>query len=313
MDSGENEVGTKAVEVASTDLTGYSDRATEELIPGQESASLDPATCSRDKRKLRFNKLKAVEMKDSSDKKTLRALTPAEKKETLLNISKNVEIKVAARLAERGAARSKGSSARIARVAWDSAVEQAFPALPPHVWTVAEEAQIKRLVEKAIPEEIDAADFFSTVIRNWITILEECVGVKYAINCPRTPNLLFLVKHINKFLPAYKRCVDPLAPKGSGSLRLRTEVLTAQAGLSQAAEQLKAKDLRISELETRVAELQQALQVVRATAAASGPRSAASFDGAAATRGGVQPAGLAHGGLTAFLATREASGGKGEV
>jgi hypothetical protein len=163
---------------------------------------------------------------------------------------------------------------------------------------------MKRLVEKAIPEEIDAADFFSTVIRNWITLLEECVGVKYAINCPRTPNLLFLVKHINKFLPAYKRCVDPLAPKGSGSLRLRTEVLTAQAGLSQAAEQLKAKDLRISELETRVAELQQALQVVRATA---------SFDGAAATRGGVPPAGLAHGGLAAFLATRNASGGKGEV
>jgi len=304
MDSGENEVGTKAVEAASTDLTSYSDLATEELIPGQESASLDPSTCSQDKRKLRFNKLKSVEMKDSSDKKTLRALTPAEKKETLLNISKNVEIKVAARLAERGAARSKGSSARVARGAWDSAVKEAFPALPPHVWTVAQEAQMKRLVEKAIPEEIDAADFFSTVIRNWITLLEECVGVKYAINCPRTPDLLFLVKHINKFLPAYKRCVDPLAPKGSGSLRLRTEVLTAQAGLSQAAAQLKSKDLRISELETRVAELQQALQVVRATA---------SFDGAAATRGGVPPAGLAHGGLAAFLATRNAGGGKGEL
>jgi hypothetical protein len=319
----EGQVDTPLQKCPSTSQSVFPGNPTEELIPTCDSASLEPATCSRGRLLRKINKFKVVEMKNNSDNNSSRdstskkdlspsrqkpvpARSSAEQKEILFNISENVKTAVTNRLAERGAMRTKGSAARAARIAWDNAVEQAFPALPPHLWTVAEKAQMARLVEKAFPEDIDPADFFSTVIRNWATILEECVGVKYAANCPRTPNLLFLVKHINKFLPAYKRCVDPLAPKGSGSVRLRTEVTAAQAGLSQAQAQLAEKDQRISELETRVTELQQMLQTLRTSFAAHGPRAAVSYDGAAATRGGVPPAGLAHGGLAAFLAARDA-------
>lgn len=318
----ERQESSPSQERPSTSQSVFPGNPTEELIPTEDYASVEEATCSRGRLVRKLKKFKVIEMKNNdnsssrerlskpglspSQKKTVPSRSLADQKEILRNVSEKVTTAVTARLAERGAARTKGSAARLARSAWDNAVEQAFPELPPHVWTVAEKAQMSRLVEKAFPGDTDPADFFSTVVRNWVTLLEECVGVKYAANCPRTPNFLFLVKHINKFLPAYKRCVDPLAPKGSGSVRLRTEVTAAQAGLSQAQAQLAEKDQRISELETRVTELQQMLQTLRTKLMANGPRSTVSFDGAEATRGGVPPAGLAHGGLAAFLAAREA-------